>query len=124
MKAIHLISILIATAVFATGCGDNSSNSTKTPATTNTDAKYDSGNPLTAAPDYVGAVVQAKKYSEKQIDLAYVTHAIQMFQASEGRFPKDLQELVPDYIGKVPVAPLGSKITYDATTGTVKVVKQ
>lgn len=124
MKAIYFASIFIAAAVLATGCGDNSSDSSKTPATTNTDTKYDSGNPVTAAPDYLGAVVQAKKYSEKQIDLAYVNQAIQLFQASEGRFPKDLQELVPNYLGKVPAAPLGYKITYDAGTGTVKVVKQ
>ncbi|HZI33991.1 MAG TPA: hypothetical protein VFF11_16750, partial [Candidatus Binatia bacterium] len=96
----------------------------QTPAATNSTSKYDSGNPVTAPADYVGAVGQAQKFSEKTIDLAYVKQGIQMFQASEGRYPKDLQELVPNYIGKVPEAPYGYKISYDPATGEVKVVKQ
>ena len=74
---------------------------------------------------YLGAVVQAQKYSEKQIDLAYVNQAIQQFEAGEGRLPKDLNEMVAmHYLGKIPVAPYGYKIVYDATVGTIKVVKQ
>jgi hypothetical protein len=61
----------------------------------------------------------------KQIDLAYVNQAIQQFQAGEGRLPKDLNEMVAmHYLGKIPDTPYGSKIVYDATSGTVKVVKQ
>ncbi len=121
--------VLIAAGLFLAGCGGSNSgkqaqttNSTAT--STNTTVNYNTGNPLTAPVDYLGAVAQAKKYSEKQIDLAYLNEAIQQFNAMEGRYPKDLNELMPNYIGKIPNAPYGFKIVYDAATGTVKVVKQ
>ena len=97
------------------GCGDSSQPGT--PANTVSNA-------VTAPVGYLGAAVQAKKYSEKQIDVAYINQAIQLFQAGEGRLPKDLQELVPNYLGKVPEAPLGYKIIYNASAGTVSVVKE
>lgn len=106
---------MIAAAGILAGCGDSSKPGT--PANTVSNA-------VTAPVGYLGAAVQAKKYSEKQIDLAYINQAIQLFQAGEGRLPKDLQELVPNYLGKVPEAPLGYKIVYDATKGSVSVVKQ
>jgi hypothetical protein len=113
---------MVAAVVLLTGCGDSSS--TKPVAATNAEPKYDTGNPLTAPADYLGAVVQAKKHAEKVIDVSYINQAIQLFQASEGRLPKDLNELVPNYMGKLPVPPYGTKLVYDATAGTVKVVKQ
>ena|SRR5271163_508187 len=113
---------LIAVAAFLAGCGDD--NSKKTAQATNAPVRYDTGNPLTAPADYLGAVVQAQKYAEKQIDLSYVNQAIQQFNAGEGHYPKDLQEMIPNYLAKVPDAPYGYKIVYDANTGTVKVVKQ
>ena len=115
MKAFHFALLAAAVSVWATGCGDSSKPGT--PAN-------EVSNAVTAPVNYLGAVVEAKKHSEKVIDVAYINQAIQLFQASEGRLPKDLQELVPNYIGKVPEAPLGSKLVYDATAGTVKVVKQ
>lgn len=124
MKAIYAISLSIATTVLVSGCGNNSSSSGQTPASTNTTSKYDSGNPTTAPADYIGAVGQAQKFSEKTIDLAYVKQGIQMFQASEGHYPKTLQDLVPNYIGKVPTPPKGYKISYNPNTGEVKVVKE
>jgi hypothetical protein len=111
-----LIPLVAATALLA-GCGDDSKKAAQP-------AKYDTGNPLTAPADYVGAVSQAKKYSEKQIDLAYVNEAIQQFNAGEGHYPTNLQEMIPNYLGKMPEAPFGYKIDYDATAGTIKVVKQ
>jgi hypothetical protein len=113
---------MVAVGVLLTGCGDN--NSSKTTQATNAPVRYDSGNPLTVVPDYLGAVGQAQKYSIKQIDLAYLNQAIQQFNASEGRFPKDLNELIPNYIGKIPDAPYGQKIVYDPNSGTVKVVSK
>ena len=109
-------------ALFLAGCSDSSS--TKPVAATNAQPKYDSGNPLTAPADYLGAVVEAKKHSEKVIDVAYINQAIQLFNAQEGRLPKDLNELVPNYLGKLPAAPIGSKLVYDAKAGTIKVVRQ
>ena len=50
---------------------------------------------------------------------------VQQFNAQEGRNPKDLNELVTmHYIGKLPDPPYGYKITYDAASGTVNVVKE
>ena len=122
MKTLTMLSLLAAAALLA-GCGKKTE---APPAATNAAApRYDSGNPLTAPADYVGAVVQAKKYSEKQIDLAYVNQAIQQFQAGEGRLPKSLQELVDEhYLGQVPVPPIGYQIDYDPATGTFKVSRK
>ena len=115
---------LVAAVVVLAGCGDSSSKKTTTAAATNAEPKYDTGNPLTAPADYLGAVVQAQKHAEKVIDVSYINQAIQQFNAMEGRLPKDLNELVPNYMGKLPVPPYGTKLVYDATAGTVKVVKQ
>jgi len=119
MRVISLL-FAVSVGVFLTGCGNSSS--TNPPAATNTTTNFANGNPLTAVPDYVGVVGQAQKYSIKQIDLAYVHQAIEQFNVSEGRYPKSLQELVPNYLGKVPDAPYGSKLDYDPASGTVKVV--
>jgi PBP1b-binding outer membrane lipoprotein LpoB len=126
MKAFFLI--LVAAGLLLSGCGNNNSGShtqgTNTSQTTNAERRYDTGNPITAPVDYIGAVGQAQKYAVKQIDLAYLNQAIQLFNTQEGRLPKDLNELVPNYVGKIPEAPYGSKIVYDASSGTVTVVKQ
>jgi len=116
MKVSTIFSLLLAAATLLTGCGDNSKTTQVVNAVSNV---------VDAPVNYVGAVVQAQKYSEKQIDLAYVNQAIQQFQAGEGRLPKDLNEMVEmHYLGKIPVAPFGYKIIYDATAGAIKVVKQ
>ena len=115
MKVVNLLFIL-AVAALATGCGDSSKPGT---------VANEVSNAVTAPVGYLGAVVQAQKYSEKQIDLAYVNQAIQQFEAGEGRLPKDLSEMVEmHYLGKIPEAPYGYKIVYDATLSTIKVVKQ
>src|SRR5271155_5114746 len=104
---------LIAVAAFLAGCGDDTS-AKKTAQTTNsvpaTNVNYNTGNPLTAPVDYLGAVVQAQKYAEKTIDVSYINQDIQMFNAAEGRYPKDLQEMIPNYLAKIPQAPYGEKI--------------
>ena len=122
MKAFSFLLPLLAAGLLVTGCGN--SGSTKSVQATNATPNYNTGNPITAPVDYLGAVGQAKQYSVKQIDLAYLHEAIQQFNAAEGRYPKDLNELMPNYVGKMPQAPYGSKIVYDPNSGTVKVVKQ
>ena len=129
MKTFSFLLFSLVAGLLLAGCGSSdSSKSAQTTNTTNTTTNatpnYASGNPLTAPMDYLGAVVQAKKYSEKQIDLAYLNQAVQQFNAAEGHYPKDLNELMPNYVGKMPQAPYGSKIVYDPNSGTVKVVKQ
>ena len=120
--------IVIAAGLLLAGCGDNNSSShpqgTNTSRATNAEPRYDTGNPITAPVDYIGAVGQAQKYAVKQIDLAYLNQAVQLFNTQEGRLPKDLNELVPNYVGKMPAVPYGMKLDYDPNTGQVKVVKQ
>lgn len=111
-----------AAGLFLAGCSQSSS--TKPAQGTNAEPKYDTGNPLTAVPDYLGAVVEAQKHAEKVIDVSYVNEDIQMFNAAEGHYPKDLQEMVPNYLGKIPPVPIGYKLVYDTNSYTVKVVKQ
>ncbi len=48
-----------------------------------------------------------------------------MFNVENGRNPKDLNELVEKkFIPRIPAAPYGMKLEYDAATGKVKVVNQ
>ena len=121
--------LAVAAGLFLAGCGQSSS--TKPAQGTNTvfdgtnaEPKYDTGNPLTAVPDYVGAVVQAQRHAENVIDVSYINQDIQLFNASEGRYPKDLKEMIPNYLAKIPPVPNGYKLIYDTNTYTVKVVKQ
>lgn len=109
MKTLPLISICLAVAALATGCGD-SSKSVNTPEKNPADVN----NPL----------VNAKRTADKTVDAAALNQAVQLFNVQEGRLPKDLQELVPKYIAKIPDAPLGYKITYNATSGEVSVVRE
>jgi len=128
MRVFACILFPLTTGLLLAGCSDSNSGksaqATNTTTTTNATPNYNTGNPITAPVDYLGAVGQAKQYSVKQIDLAYLNHAVQQFNAAEGRYPKDLNELIPNYVGKMPQAPFGSKIVYDPNTGEVKVVKQ
>ena len=119
----------VAAGLFLAGCSQSSSTSTAqgtntVSAGTNAEPKYDTGNPLTAAPDYLGAVVQAQRHAENVIDVSYLNEDIQMFNAAEGHYPKDLQEMIPNYLAKIPPVPNGYKLVYDTNTYTVKVVKQ
>ena len=105
---------------FVTGCGKTEA---PPPAATATNTTA-TGNPLTAPVDYLGAVGKAKRVSEKVADTATLKQAIQMFQASEDRFPKDLNELVKTgYLPALPKVPYGTKFSYNPTTGEVKVVQ-
>ena len=114
MKTPLLVSLVAA--AFVAGCGDNSSNSGQS----QTNA---SGNPLTAPVDYLGALGKGKQYAEKTADTVSINRDIQMFQVDEGRFPKDLNELVEKkYLPRIPQAPYGMKLEYNPTTGIVKAV--
>ena len=104
-------------------CACNKSNSGGS--STNAPATNASGNPVTAPVDYLGAVGQAKRSSERTLGTLGVNQAVQMFYTQEGRFPKNLNELVSkNYLPAVPPAPAGSKFDYNPQTGQVKVVPQ
>ena len=84
-----------------------------------------SGNPLTAPVDYLNSAAQARNKAIKTLDDAGLNQSIQLFYAQEGRFPKNLNELVrPDYLTRLPQPPPGMKFDYDPATGKLKVVPQ
>jgi hypothetical protein len=88
-------------------------------------AKAGGGNPLNAPAEYVGAVVGAQALAVKAVDIASVNSAIQQFNAAEGRYPKDLNELVAErYLVKIPATPPGTQLQYDAAQGTVRIVRK
>jgi hypothetical protein len=75
--------------------------------------------------DAAGAMGRSNAKAVGTIDLTSIDKAIQLFNVNEGRFPKDLDELVQSkLIGKIPDAPVGMKIAYDASTGKVSLVPQ
>jgi hypothetical protein len=115
MKTSLLLSLPV---VLLVGCGDQSKSGTQT-------TNASSGNPLTAPVDYLAAAGKAQQSAVKTVDTASLNQAIQMFNVDNGRYPKDLNELVEKkYIPRIPDAPYGMKIVYDEKAGQVKVVKQ
>ena len=123
MKASFLI--LVAAGLLLAGCGKN--NSSPHPQGTNTSQTTkttDSANPAPSSVDYLGTLMRADKNAVKTIDVSYLNEKVQLFNTQEGRLPKDLNELVPNYVGKLPATPYGTKLDYDPNTGQVKVVQQ
>jgi len=118
MKTIFCLSV--AASLLLIGCGE-SSNQPGQP----TNGAAGSGNPLNAPADYLGALGKAQQAAVKTVDTTSLNQAIQLFNVEHGRNPKDLNELVEKkFIPKIPDAPHGTKLDYDATAGKVKVVKQ
>jgi len=117
MKKLSLLSLVLG--AFLVGCGDSSNKSTSG---TNTAT---GGSLVTAPVDYLDAAAKAKQKAVKTIDTTSLDKAIQLFNVEKGRNPKDLNELVSEkYIREIPAPPYGTKIDYDANSGTVSVVKQ
>jgi hypothetical protein len=115
MKGINSFFISIVAAGLLAGCGSKSDSTAQGTNTVNVATNGFGG--------YVKSLGEAQKTADKTIDVTSINKAIQMFNVQEGRNPKDLQELVPSYMAKIPDAPYGSKIVYDQTSGTVKVVQ-
>jgi hypothetical protein len=114
----HVTFLLGVSLVLLSGCGKKEAAA---PAATNAS----SGNPLTAPVDYLGAVAKAKQVAEKQVDLASVNRSIQLFNAQEDRFPRDLNELVTKrYLPALPALPPGTRFAYNPQTGDLKILKQ
>ena len=111
----------LAAGLFLAGCGD----SPKQSAAPSTNAPTSSGNPVTAPVDYLNSAVKAQQSAVKTVDTTSLDKALELFNVQEGRFPKDLNELVAKrYIPQIPTPPFGTKLEYDTNSGTVKVVKQ
>ncbi len=112
--------LLLAAGLVLAGCGDSGDKT----AAQSTNAATGSS-PLSAPADYVGALGNSKQKAVKTADTATLDQAIQLFNVEKGRNPKDLNELVSEkYIPKLPDAPYGMKLDYDAAAGKVKVVPQ
>jgi ABC-type glycerol-3-phosphate transport system substrate-binding protein len=116
MKGFNSFFISIVAAALLAGCGGKSGSSAQGTNSVNTATNGFGG--------YVKSLGEAQKTADKTIDVSYINQAIQLFNVQEGRNPKNLQELVPNYAAKIPDAPLGYKIVYDQNSGTVKVVQQ
>ena len=85
-----------------------------------------SGGSLSTAPvDYLATATKAEQKMEKDVDIAALNKQTELFNAQEGRYPTDLNELVTKkYLGKLPVPPFGTKLQYDAQNGKVTIVKE
>lgn len=82
------------------------------------------GGAATAPLDYLAAQGQAKRTSQKVVDLAQVQQALKLFEAAEDRRPRDLGELVKaGYLAAIPEPPPGQVLRYDAATGEVKMLR-
>ena len=106
------------------GCRKQDEPPTIAPQVPRAEAK--SGESLATAPvDYLAKAGKAQQSMEKNIDTTSLNSAVQLFNAQEGRFPTDLNELVTKkYLGKLPTPPFGMKLQYDAKEGKVAVVKE
>jgi hypothetical protein len=102
------------------GCEQKQSGGSST-----TNAQGSSGNPITAPVDYLGAAAKAKQSSQKVVANVGLSQAVKQFYAVEGRFPKDLNELVTkEYIPSLPSPPVGMKYQYNPSNGDLKTVVQ
>jgi hypothetical protein len=112
MKTTFLIPVAGVIMLLVAGCNDNSGNAA--PPSTNSTASDNNSSP-TLPPEV---------YAQKKTDIASINQAIQQYDAAEGHNPKDLQELAPNYISKVPQPPAGYKYDYDPNSGLVNMVQQ
>lgn len=111
MKALCLVS---ACSLLLVGCND----SAKLP-------DGSSNNPATAPVDYLNNAAKAEKHATKTIDLTAVNKAIEQFYVQEGRFPKDLLELVEmKYLPLLPKLPDGANWDYDTNSGVATIQKR
>ena len=115
-----MFSFAWAATVFLVGCGGSSDKPGQP-----TNGAAGGSSPLSAPADYLGALGKAQQTAVKTVDTTSLNQAIQMFNVEHSRNPKDLNELVEKkFYPKLPAAPYGMKLEYDATAGKVTVVKQ
>jgi hypothetical protein len=108
----------LAAALVLAGCGNGQGGSSQTNSASAGAAPAPAGN-------YLDTLANSRDRAVKVIDTAALTQAVQMFNATEGRFPKDLNELVTNkLIAEIPMTPRGKKLDYNPTTGEVKLVDE
>jgi len=113
MKILQALTLAAAT-LLAGGCGKH--QNTPPPA---------APAPASTHGGYFGNLANGQQQAVKTIDVTSLNENIQLFNVQEGRFPKDLDELVTKhYLGALPNAPAGMKLVYNATEGKVSVAPQ
>lgn len=118
-----LLGIALASLALLPGLGCDQKGSTPPPPAANAASKPTSA--ADAPAGYLGAVMKGQQTAVKTIDTTSIDKAIQLFSVENGRNPKDLNELVDQkFLPKIPETPYGTKLVYDAASGTVKVVPQ
>ena len=109
MKAIFLVFPIVA--LLLAGCNDSS--------------KPGGSNPAAAPADYLKNAAASQQRAVKTIDLAAINKAIESFYVQEGRFPKNLEELLDkDYLRTVPIPPPGVKLVYNPTNGVAQLLSK
>jgi len=104
--------------LFLAGCGDKSGGTAGGTNVVSTSV-------ASAPADYLRAATKGEMDAQKTVDTAALDKAVSMFNVDKGRYPKDLNELVQEkYIPKIPPTPYGTKLSYDANTGKIAVVKE
>ena len=105
--------MLVAAAVALGGCGKKQTAPPPTAA------------PANAQAGYLGTLVKGQQTAVKTIDVTALNENVRLFNVQEGRYPKDLDELVTQhYLGALPNPPAGMKLVYDAAQGKVSVVPE
>src|SRR5262249_31406733 len=98
-------------------------SSTNPPATMFTNVN--STNPMAAPVSYLGAVGRGKETAIKEIDIAQINQAVQVFNVEHDRYPRDLQELVDSGdLKEIPRPPYGLVLLYDPDTGQVSFARR
>ncbi|HEX3798901.1 MAG TPA: hypothetical protein VH413_09380 [Verrucomicrobiae bacterium] len=113
--------ITVLAVALVAGCGKSSQSTSSTPSSSGSSGV----SPLSAPADYVGAMANGQQRALKVVDLASLNQAVQMYNATEGHYPKDLNELIEQkLIVRIPDVPNGMKLDYDPTTGKVTMVSE
>lgn len=119
---------MVAATLVLTGCPEKRRPSggasmqkaaTPAPAKAEPEAKSTAVGPLA---EYGKNLSNAEKNAAQVTGLTTLTQAVKQFEVMEGRFPRNLDELIVGrYFAKLPVPPRGKRFVYDAKTGKVDV---
>jgi hypothetical protein len=116
--------IVVAAALIFYGCGKQQSSPPPAAAPVAAKPAPPAASP-SASGGYLGTLVKGQQSAVKTIDVTSLNEELQLFNVQEGRYPKDLNELVTQhYIPYLPEVPVGMKLAYDATQGKVSVAPQ
>lgn len=80
--------------------------------------------PAPNSTDYLGAMGRSLQTAERITDLSSVKQAINLFYASENRYPASLQELTSSgYLPVLPELPTGYSYIYNPQSGEISAAK-